>query len=50
MRIGKLPDAIPFLKQAQQIDPSSYDNGYDLALAYLLTGQPVLRATWSKAF
>jgi len=33
---GKLSEAIPFLKQAQQIRPS-YDNGYDLALAYLLT-------------
>jgi predicted Zn-dependent protease len=28
------------LKQAQQINPAAYDNGYDLALAYLLTNQP----------
>jgi tetratricopeptide (TPR) repeat protein len=26
------------LERAQRINPSSYDNGYDLALAYLLTG------------
>lgn len=39
VRLGKLPEAIPFLKQAQQIEPS-YDNGYDLAMAYLLTGNP----------
>jgi len=37
VRMGKLPEAIPFLKQAQQLNPS-YDNGYDLAMAYLLTG------------
>ena len=36
--LGKLPEATPFLKQAQKINPASYDNGYDLALAYLLTG------------
>lgn len=39
VRLGKLPEAIPFLQQAQQIEPS-YDNGYDLAMAYLLTGNP----------
>jgi len=38
--MGKLSGAIEYLKQAQQINPSSYDNGYDLALAYLLTGSP----------
>jgi tetratricopeptide (TPR) repeat protein len=38
--MGKLPEAIPFLNQAQQITASSYDNGYDLALAYVLTGKP----------
>ena len=31
---------MPFLQQAQQINPSSYDNGYDLSLAYSLTGRP----------
>ncbi len=30
---------VPLLERAQQIDPSSYDNGYDLAMADLLTGQ-----------
>ena len=35
---GKLAEAVPFLKQAQQSKPSAYENGYDLALAYLLTG------------
>lgn len=39
VQMQKLPEAIPFLKQAQQVSPS-YDNGYDLALAYLVTGQP----------
>nr|WP_251106673.1 tetratricopeptide repeat protein [Alloacidobacterium dinghuense] len=34
----KITDAIPLLEKAQQARPS-YDNGYDLALAYLLTGQ-----------
>ncbi len=38
-RFNKVPDALPFLECAQQIDPSSYDNGYDLSLAYLLTGR-----------
>ena len=32
---GKLADGIPYLEQAQRLDPSHYDNGYDLALAYL---------------
>jgi tetratricopeptide (TPR) repeat protein len=34
-RIG---DAVPLLEKAQEIRPS-YDNGYDLALAYFLTGK-----------
>lgn len=34
----KIADAIPFLERAQEIRPS-YDNGYDLALAYFLTGR-----------
>ena len=37
--LGKNREGRPFLEQAQQIDPSSYDNGYDLALAYVLTGR-----------
>ena len=35
---GKLAAAIPYLKTAQAIRPS-YDNGYNLALAYFLTGE-----------
>jgi len=35
---GKLSEAIPYLKAAQSIRPT-YDNGYNLALAYFLTGQ-----------
>jgi tetratricopeptide (TPR) repeat protein len=31
--------AAHYLERAQRIDPSSYDNGYDLALAYVLTGR-----------
>lgn len=38
VRMGKLTEAIPYLKRAQEITPA-YDNGYDLALAYLLTQQ-----------
>src|SRR5579864_2898987 len=34
----KLEAAIPCLERARQIDPSNYENGYDLALAYLQTG------------
>lgn len=35
----KISDAVPFLEEAQRVNPSSYNNGYDLALAYFLTGQ-----------
>jgi tetratricopeptide (TPR) repeat protein len=35
----KIADATLFLEQAQRINPSSYGNGYDLALAYFLTGR-----------
>jgi tetratricopeptide (TPR) repeat protein len=35
---GKIVDAIPLLEKAQEVRPS-YDNGYDLALAYFLTGK-----------
>jgi tetratricopeptide (TPR) repeat protein len=35
---GKIADAIPLLEKAQEIRPS-YDNGYDLALAYFLIGK-----------
>jgi tetratricopeptide (TPR) repeat protein len=34
----RIADAAPLLEKAQEIRPS-YDNGYDLALAYFLTGK-----------
>jgi len=33
-----LKAAVPYLRKAFEIDPGNYDNGYDLALAYLETG------------
>jgi tetratricopeptide (TPR) repeat protein len=41
VRSEKVAKATPFLEHAQRINPSSYDNGYDLARAYLLTGRLV---------
>src|SRR5271170_102554 len=35
---GRIADAVPLLEKAQEIRPS-YDNGYDLAFAYFLTGK-----------
>jgi len=35
---NELNTAIPFLRQAYKVDSSNYDNAYDLALAYLETG------------
>lgn len=35
---GKLSAAIPYLTKAQQITPSALNNGYDLALAQIKTG------------
>src|SRR5262249_57328614 len=35
---GRLAAAIPYLEKAQQADPKHYANSYDLALAYVLTG------------
>jgi len=34
----RIADAVPLLEKAQQIRPS-YNNGYDLALAYFMTGK-----------
>jgi len=34
--VGKGREGSAYLEQAQRIDPL-YDNGYDLALAYILT-------------
>src|SRR5687768_14621831 len=39
LRAGRLADAIPALERARTIDPAHYDNGYDLAVAYLETGR-----------
>ena len=38
-RSNKVAEALPFLERAQLIDSSSYDNSYDLSLAYFLTGR-----------
>jgi tetratricopeptide (TPR) repeat protein len=35
---GRLRDAIPYLERAQLSNPSSYENGYNLALTYLHVG------------
>ncbi len=37
IQLKKMAEAVPLLQKAQDIHPS-YDNGYDLALAYFLTG------------
>jgi len=33
IQTDKVASAIPFLKRAQEVDPTAYNNGYDLALA-----------------
>jgi tetratricopeptide (TPR) repeat protein len=33
VQTGKIASAVPFLEHAQDIDPTAYNNGYDLALA-----------------
>jgi tetratricopeptide (TPR) repeat protein len=33
IQAGKIANAVPYLKRAQEADPSAYNNGYDLALA-----------------
>src|ERR1700719_4509450 len=35
---GDFKTAVTYLRKAYEIDPANYDNGYDLALAYLETG------------
>jgi tetratricopeptide (TPR) repeat protein len=35
---GDFKAAVPYLRKAFEIDPTNYDNGYDLALVYLETG------------
>jgi len=36
---GKARKAIPYLERAAQLNPSDYENGYELALAYAEAGQ-----------
>ena len=50
VRSGQASKATPFLEQAQRINPSSYDNGYDLALAYVLTDGWRMRGNWFMIF
>ncbi len=38
IQAGKLGKAIPYLKRAQELNPTVYNNGYDLALAYEQSG------------
>ena len=38
LQLGKLKAGIPYLEKAQRLNPAHYVNGYDLALAYLETG------------
>jgi tetratricopeptide (TPR) repeat protein len=38
VQTGRTEQAVPLLEKAQQIEPG-YDNGYDLALAYYLSGK-----------
>jgi Tfp pilus assembly protein PilF len=41
IRQGKLSEAAPYLKRARRADPDHYGNNWDLALAYLETGNLV---------
>ena len=38
LQLGRLKAGIPYLEKAQRLNPAHYVNGYDLALAYLETG------------
>jgi tetratricopeptide (TPR) repeat protein len=38
LQAGRLKAGIPYLEKAQRLNPAHYVNGYDLALAYLETG------------
>ena len=38
LQAGRLKAGIPYLEKARRLDPAHYVNGYDLALAYLETG------------
>jgi tetratricopeptide (TPR) repeat protein len=39
VRSNKIAAAVPYLEKAQHVEPASYDNGYDLTLAYVETGR-----------
>src|SRR5882757_8177569 len=39
VRSGKITAATPYLEKAQLIDPTAYDNGYDLALALIVSNR-----------
>jgi tetratricopeptide (TPR) repeat protein len=38
LHVGKLAAGVPYMEKAESLDPTHYDNGYDLALACLETG------------
>jgi tetratricopeptide (TPR) repeat protein len=40
LSVGDLKAGIPFLEEAQNLEPGNYANGYDLAMAYLGTKNP----------
>jgi tetratricopeptide (TPR) repeat protein len=39
IQTGQIASAVPFLKHAQEIDPTAYNNGYDLVLALEQVGR-----------
>jgi tetratricopeptide (TPR) repeat protein len=39
VRSNKIAAAVPYLEKARHVEPASYDNGYDLTLAYVETGR-----------
>ena len=39
LHAAKLNEAIPWLEKARLLNPTHYANGYDLALAYVQTGE-----------
>lgn len=39
IQTDRIAESVPYLQRAQQARPSAYDNGYDLAMAQMLTSQ-----------
>ena len=39
IKLGKIADAVPPLKAAQELRPTDYSNGYDLSLAEMMSGR-----------